>query len=57
MLYETLKHILPYAFLAILEIYGVDLLSNTNLNEYRDGITAVIIALIMQPWIIYHLEH
>ena len=57
MLYATLKQLLPYAVLAILGIYGVDLLADTDLNHYRDFFTALIIALIMQPWVIYHLEN
>lgn len=61
MLYETLKSLLkpllPYIALALLGLYGVDLLLGSDLNQYRDVFLALIISLIMQPWIIYHLEN
>lgn len=57
MIYATLKQLLPYAVLALLGLYGIDLLSGTDLNQYRDIFMALIISLIMQPWIIYQLEN
>ena len=57
MLYATLKQLLPYAILAVLGIYGADMLAGTDLNQYRDFFLALIISLIMQPWIIYQLEN
>lgn len=61
MLYEilkaNLKPLLPYALLAFAGLYGMDLLASTDLLQYRDGFMALIISLIMQPWIIHHLEN
>ena len=61
MLYETLKAnlkpLLPYAALLFIGVYGMELLANANLEQYRDGFMALIISLFMQPWIIYHLEN
>ena len=58
MLYATLKQLLPYGLLIIFALYGVDgVLSKTGLLAYRDVFIAFIIALIMQPWIVYHLEN
>jgi hypothetical protein len=61
MLYETLKSLLkpllPYIALALFGLYGVDLVLGADLNQYRDVFLALIISLILQPWIIYQLEN
>ena len=57
MIYLTLRQLFPYAALAILGLYGVELLANADMHEYRDIFSALIISLILQPWIIYHLEN
>ncbi|MGD8514045.1 MAG: hypothetical protein PVF52_00420 [Granulosicoccaceae bacterium] len=45
------------AAISVLVVFGPDLINLFELNRYRDTLTALLIALILQPWIISQLEN
>ncbi|MGD9000372.1 MAG: hypothetical protein PVF75_08145 [Granulosicoccaceae bacterium] len=43
--------------ISALVAFGPDLVNLFELSGYRDALSALVIALILQPWIIYQLEN
>jgi hypothetical protein len=45
------------AAISVLVAFAPDLITLFELSRYKDALTALVVALIMQPWIIYQLEN
>ena len=45
------------AAISVLIAFGPALIELFELSRYKDALTSLLIALILQPWIIYQLEN